>query len=41
MCLEQVMPVSDLAKLTLGYIDGSGRPFSSAPVAEEADQGAA
>jgi len=34
--LETVLPVTDLAKLALSYVDGSGLPFAS-EAAEEAD----
>ena len=33
-CLESALPVTDVAKLALGYIDGSGAPFTSADEAE-------
>ena len=33
-CLDAVLPVTDVAKLALGYIDGSGLPFSISAEAE-------
>jgi len=35
-CLEAALPVTDVAKLALGYIDGSGLPFPTAADAEAA-----
>lgn len=32
--IEAVLPVADVAKLAMGYIDGSGAPFTSATEAE-------
>jgi len=35
LCLEFVLPVTDVAKVALGYVDGSGPPFAAG--AEEAE----
>jgi hypothetical protein len=43
-CLESALSVTDVAKMALGYIDGSGLPFAKAAEAgsdEEAEPAAA
>ena len=37
-CLESALPVTDVAKLALGYIDGSGLPFVTAAEEGESDE---
>ena len=37
-CLESALPVVDVAKLALGYVDGSGLPFDKAAEEGESDE---
>ena len=37
-CLEAALPLTDVAKLALGYIDGSGLPFVTAAKEGESDE---
>jgi len=34
LCFDEPLPVADLAKLTLGYVDGSGPPFVATAAAD-------